>query len=132
GFQTLDLSVTEWSVTIKEEMHQKNAKQILRHLNRDYYVTKTDDANSFTYQAAYTHKATESDVNFVVIVPKNTYYKPEFIASINGHNWDTSNNTAYNLQLKAIKQEYFSEQSNIFACITGEVHGTISDVYFMN
>src|SRR5699024_8978946 len=62
GFQTLDLSVTEWSVTIKEEMDQKDAKQILRHLNRDYNVTKTEDANSFKYQAAYTHKATESDV----------------------------------------------------------------------
>lgn len=131
-FRENDVSISEWNVTFKEQISREHATHTIHKLEKDFTVTESDDENSKKYHVTNTHKATKSDVTYIVIVPKNAHYASELIVSINGHKWDKSMSQAYYKQMESLRSEYFTKQSKTFACITGKVHGTISSVYFMD
>lgn len=132
GFKESGLETSEWNVTIKENMSKKDAENVLNTLTSKMEMTKSVDKNSEKYQATETNQATKSDMLYTIILPEKNHFKAELIVSINGHNWDETIETAYPKLINKIKESFFTGQSKIFACLTGDVHDTMSSVYLVD
>ena len=133
NYQESGHNISEWNVTIKEQMDRETAIQKIHKLKKNVdFIKESTDKHSNKFFVNDTHNPTKSEVHYTIIIPKSSHYKAELIVSINGHNWNKSINTAYEKQIEKLRKDFFSMDSKTFACIKGKVHDTINNVYFMH
>src|SRR5699024_5215650 len=132
GLEGYDHTVSEWNITIKEQMTKENALKKIQQLKSEFDVLEEDADKSRKYRAIDRNQASASDIHYVIILPDVNHYKAEMIVSIIGHNWSESINETSMEQVKTIKRNYFTNRSKTFACLTAKVHDTINSVYFVD
>lgn len=132
AFVTNDLSISSWTVTMKDQMNQEKAEHIIDQLSNQYTVEKTTDDGSEKY---HVHDASSSDgidIQYAVVVPDSAHYKSEVDVTINGGKWNESIKNAYIKHKDSLEESIFNGNTETFACISSKNHDTIDNVRFVN
>jgi len=132
GFNEYKDTITEWNITIKEQMSQKDILKRVEKLKKEYNVVKTSGDGSQKFHVSDSDQITNGNVRFTAIIPDELRFKAEFIMSINGHNWNESTEQTSMKQVDRLKEHYFTNESKTFTCLTADIHDTINSVYFMD
>lgn len=130
AFESNGLSVSEWNVTIKEQMKQNRAKEIIDQLSEQLDIKETNDEGSKKYRVQENVEDTDMDVQYTIVLPDDDRYKSEFIVRINGNEWNEKNKNTYIRYIEDLKDDMFTERSQTFTCLTAGIHDKLIDVNF--
>jgi len=114
------MTVDAWSVTIKEKIHSETVlKNTVQQLSEQYDQTVSKDENAHIYFYEGTHNEAQIDVSFKV-VQSIIEDSGEIVAVISGQKWDGSLLQDYLDMLQSINENYFTEKSHVYTCLTIE------------
>ncbi len=128
-----ELKVENWEVTMKEQMSKDKIKMLLGKLEAKNSQIDTGDEseNSIKYSFGHIHKNTNITETYNVVIPKDDKYQAQFIVVIKGKYWNESIKRDYLKRVEMIQNDFFSEDSTKFACLTTTLSGKIDSVYFI-
>ncbi|MGP4106149.1 YwmB family TATA-box binding protein [Virgibacillus sp. L01] len=127
------MEVGDWEVTIKEQMSKDKVKMILEKLEEknSHKDTGEEDENSIKYSFGYIHKNAKITETYNIVIPKDDMYQAQFIVVIEGKAWNESIKRDYLNIVETIQNDFFSEDSTKFACLTTTFSGKLGSVYFI-
>ncbi|WHX26015.1 YwmB family TATA-box binding protein [Virgibacillus halodenitrificans] len=126
-----NLTITSWQTTIKQKIDRKKIDDLILDLNNRYLVTRKETEKSLNYSFESTHKSSEINEQYNVVIPKDNMYSIEFIVVIKGTKWSHETQEKYVRKLKKISDRYFNQTSKKFACLTTSNDGIIKGDYFL-
>lgn len=128
-----NMEVGNWEVTMKEQMSKDKIKMLLGKLEakNSQIDTGEEDENSIKYSFGYIHKNTNITETYNVVIPKDDKYQAQFNVVIEGKSWNKSIKKDYLNRVESIQDDFFSQDSTKFACLTTTLSGKIGSVYFI-
>ncbi|SFE10043.1 TATA-box binding [Lentibacillus persicus] len=128
------LAVDGWQVTIKETMNKNKIDGILEKLQakNSYKVSSAEDENTVKYFFERVQKDTSLSESFNVVISKNPRHKSEFIAVLEGEDWNKGKAAAYLDRINTIQTTYFTKKSTKFACLMTDIDAKIEGAYFFD
>ena len=126
-----NMTVDTWSITMKEKIHSKAVlKNTVQQLSKQYdqAVSKDDHAHIYFYEG--THNEAQIDVSFKV-VQSISEESGEIVAVISGQEWNGNILQNYLTMLQTINENYFTEKSHVYTCLTIENGVIISSDNFL-
>ncbi|MBP1948848.1 YwmB family TATA-box binding protein [Virgibacillus litoralis] len=128
-----DMEVEDWEVIIKEQVSKDKVKLLIEKLKtkNSQLVTSEDDENSIKYSFGNIYKNNQFSETYNVVIPKNTKHQAQFTVVIKGSSWNKSIEKEYLKQVKSIKNDFFTDNSTKFACLTTTLSGKLGSVYFI-
>lgn len=112
------LTIDEWEVTLKETMDRDQLKKIMDELKNSHIVTVTESEKSINYLFESTPKREGISESYNVIIPHDDMYHAELIAVVDGTNWNPSMKENYHVIVNSMKEKYFTDSAELFACLT--------------
>ncbi|MDY0404573.1 YwmB family TATA-box binding protein [Virgibacillus sp. 179-BFC.A HS] len=110
-------AVEKWEVTVKERMNQNRIEKVLKNLQSAGNMAGKTDENSIKYSIRDVRKTNNITVTYSVVIPKSKQYQAEVIMVISGRKWDKTTEKNYKKILHQATGRYFTETSQIFACL---------------
>ncbi|MFB4169807.1 YwmB family TATA-box binding protein [Virgibacillus sp. JSM 102003] len=128
-----NMEVGNWEVTMKEQMSKDKINMLLGKLEakNSQKVTGEEDENSIKYSFGYIHKNRSFTETYNIVIPKDDKYQAQFIVVIEGKSWDKTIKKDYLIRVESIQNDFFSEDSTKFACITTTFSDKLGSVYFV-
>ncbi|KHE68448.1 YwmB family TATA-box binding protein [Halobacillus sp. BBL2006] len=124
------LTVRDWSVTIKQSLDRKDLvdqKNEIISFFSNPDVKLEESTNSLKFIIKDTQKNSETNESFILVVPKNESMKAEMVYVARGRG--TSSMSPENMSKPLdVKSRFFKENVTIFSCIKAESSGIIDDV----
>lgn len=113
-----ELQVSEWTVTIKEQMTSQKMHEKISLMTKKYKVDIIEDDQTFKYIIEKGEQTKSVSSSFAITIPKDNQYKAELIATIKGRDIEAITLKEYESTLSSIKNNFFSSKSKAFTCLT--------------
>ncbi|WP_404455830.1 YwmB family TATA-box binding protein [Virgibacillus necropolis] len=127
-----NLEIDKWQVTFKENMPKDRLLGFIKQFKDSYIDSYSEDENIIKYTFRNVQKNAGIVENYSIVIPKNSNYKPELISVISGDNWSEAVKSRYLELQESILQQYFTNRSTKFACLTTVSDGIIKGVYLVD
>lgn len=128
--ETISLPIDDWTVTVREQISEEAAIEMMTKMKKEgLQATKKEKENSTNYSLADTQNSSKLNVYYNVIVHSG---KAELIAVIEGRDWSESMKELYMKEITKVKNQYFTNMAQTFACLTVIDDAIIGSDYFFN
>ncbi|WP_404455720.1 YwmB family TATA-box binding protein [Oceanobacillus kapialis] len=126
--ETENLPVKDWSVTIREQIDVERAANIRTQLKKEgLKESKTEKENSQNYLLRDRRNFKDLNVYYKVIVHSG---KAELIVVLEGQKWTQDIKQSYVNKKTTIKDEFFTNKAQTFACLSVSDDAIIDSDYF--
>lgn len=126
-----DLIIEEWNVTVKEKKSQKEIQEKLSLLKKAHTMQKGTDNNVTKYFADIHLKVSDMHVRYEIIIPHDHNYSSELVITIKGTNLNMTTIEEFKGVLTSVRNQFFTEKSNLFTCLITSKNGMIASDDFM-
>lgn len=128
---TAGLTIDQWKVTYKENMEVDKLKYFIKQWKNSYLDSYSEDESVIKYSFRDVQKKSGIVESYIVIIPKNSNYKPELIVVISGQKWNKNIEIEYKQLQKTIFQQYFTKDAVKFTCLSTASSDTMNSVYLV-